>query len=63
MSLQEIKTAVLQLSLEEQSELVSVLLKSIEESKEVSFTTMSSLGIVESDFDAATSEQVLKFLE
>ncbi len=59
MSLQEIKTAVLQLPLAGQSELVSVLLKSIEESKDVSFPVMSSLGIVESDFDAATSEQEL----
>ena len=59
MSLQEIKTAVLQLPLEEQSELVSVLLKSIEESSQAPFPVMSSLGIVESDFDAATSEQAL----
>jgi hypothetical protein len=59
MSLQEIKTAVLQLPLAEQSELVSLLLKSIEQSQEVPFPVMSSLGIVESDFDAATSEQAL----
>jgi hypothetical protein len=59
MSLQEIKTAVLRLPLAEQSELVSVLLKSIEESNKISFPVMSSLGIVESDFDAATSEQAL----
>jgi hypothetical protein len=59
MSLQEIKTAVLQLPLEEQNELIDVLLKNREESDKVPIPVMSSLGIVESDFDAATSEQAL----
>lgn len=59
MSLQEIKTAVLRLPLEEQSELVDILLKNIEESDKVPIPVMSSLGVVESDFDAATSEQAL----
>ncbi len=59
MSLQEIKTAVLQLPLAEQSELIDILLKNREESDKVPFPVMSSLGIVESDFDAATSEQAL----
>jgi hypothetical protein len=61
MSLQEIKTAVLQLPLAEQSELIDILLKNIEESDNVPIPVMSSLGIVESDFDAATSEQALNF--
>ncbi len=59
MSLQEIKTAVLQLPLAEQSELIDILLKNREEFDKLPFPGMSSLGIVESDFDAATSEQAL----
>jgi hypothetical protein len=55
------KTAALQLPLAEQSELVRILLQSIEQTSKVkpNYPIMTSLGIVESDFDAATSEQVL----
>jgi hypothetical protein len=61
MSLLEMKKAALQLPLAEQSELVRVLLQSIEQisTSTPDYPTMTSLGIVESDFDAASSEEVL----
>jgi hypothetical protein len=53
------KIAALQLPLAEQSELVRVLMQSIEQTSMSDFPVMTSLGMAESDFDAATSEQVL----
>ncbi len=61
MNLLEMKTAALQLPIAEQNELVRILLQSIQQAPQahLEYPIMSSLGIVESDFDAATSEQVL----
>ena len=61
MSLLEMKTAVLQLPIAEQNELVRILLQSIQQTTnpQLEYPVMTSLGIAESDFDAATSEQVL----
>ncbi len=53
------KTAALQLPIAEQNELVNILLQNIQAHPQSENPVMSSLGIVESDFDAATSEEVL----
>ena len=54
------KTAVLQLPIAEQSELVRILLQNIQQTTnaQLKYPVMTSLGMAESDFDAATSEQV-----
>ena len=56
MNLLEIKAAVLQLTLAERSELVELLLQSMEQPPVIAleFPPMTSLGIAESDFGAAS---------
>ena len=54
------KTAALQLPIAEQNELVRILLQSIQQTinPQLEYPVMTSLGIAESDFDAATNEWV-----
>ena len=59
MNLLELKAAVLQLPLAERSELLALLRHSLEQSPAIALESprMTSLGIAESDFDAASSRQ------